>query len=97
LSELGWAGIVRAAFHAGIGVEAGLATRPMPKSWRAARSAPWPLLERAIRGGVTLTYPRSGKRRLDRLMPGVTCARRLDRLAPQLRAICRNLRPKHFV
>ena len=26
LSELGWAGIVRAAFHAGIGVEAGLAT-----------------------------------------------------------------------
>ena len=26
LSELGWAGIFRAAFHAGIGVEAGLAT-----------------------------------------------------------------------
>jgi len=26
LSELGWAGIVRAALHAGIGVEAGLAT-----------------------------------------------------------------------
>jgi uncharacterized protein (DUF849 family) len=38
LSELGWAGIARAALHAGIGVEAGLATPADPKSSRAARS-----------------------------------------------------------
>lgn len=37
VSELGWAGIVRAALHAGIGVEAGLAT-PTPTSSLAARS-----------------------------------------------------------
>ena len=38
LSELGWAGIVRAALHSGIAVEAVSRLRPTPNSWRAARS-----------------------------------------------------------
>ena len=38
LSELGWAGIVRAALHAGIGVEAGLSSPRTRVSSPAARS-----------------------------------------------------------
>ena len=64
ISELGWAGIVRAALHAGIGVEAGLATPSDAEEF--ARS---PFVHRALRALVEVDGGVEEARATARLIP----------------------------
>ena len=64
VSELGWAGIVRAAMHAGIGVEAGLAT---PRD--AQEFARSPFVHRALRALVEVEGGVEEARATARLIP----------------------------
>jgi uncharacterized protein (DUF849 family) len=64
LSELGWAGIVRAAVHAGIGVEAGLAT---PAD--AEQLAGSPFVHQVVRALVEVDGGVEEARAIARLIP----------------------------
>jgi uncharacterized protein (DUF849 family) len=65
VSELGWAGIFRAAMHAGIGVEAGLATPADAEEF--ARS---PFVHRALRALVEVDGGAEEARATAQLIPG---------------------------
>ena len=64
VSELGWAGIVRAAGHAGIGVEAGLASPRDAEEFAAS-----PFLHRALRALVEVDGGVEEARAIARLIP----------------------------
>lgn len=65
VSELGWAGIVRAALHAGIGVEAGLATPAEAEEF--SRS---PFVHQVLRALVEVEHGADEARAVAALIPG---------------------------